>query len=33
MSYNGHLPAGTSTQWGVQGTWSGTNSVPTLTCS
>jgi lipopolysaccharide export system protein LptA len=32
-SYNGSLSAGTSTTFGMQGTWSGTNAVPTLTCT
>jgi cellulose 1,4-beta-cellobiosidase len=33
MSYNGSLAAGASTSFGFQGTWNGTNSVPTLSCS
>jgi hypothetical protein len=32
-SYNGSLAAGASTSFGFQGNWSGTNAVPTLTCS
>jgi hypothetical protein len=32
-SYNGTLAVGASTQWGFQGTWNGTNAVPTLTCT
>ena len=32
-SYNGNLSAGGSTSFGFQGTWSGTNSVPTLSCT
>jgi cellulose 1,4-beta-cellobiosidase len=33
MSYNGSLAAGTSTNFGFQANWSGTNAVPTLTCT
>jgi endo-1,4-beta-xylanase len=33
LSYNGSLGAGASTTFGFNGTWSGTNSVPSLTCS
>ncbi len=32
-SYNGSLAAGASTQFGGGGTWSGTNSIPTLSCT
>jgi endoglucanase len=32
-SYNGDLAAGVSTSFGFQGSWSGTNSVPTLACT
>ena len=32
-SYNGRLSGGTLTSWGFNGTWTGTNSVPTLTCT
>ena len=32
-SYNGSVPAGSSTTFGFLGSWSGTNSVPTLTCT
>jgi hypothetical protein len=32
-SYNGSLAAGASTTFGIQGSWSGTNPVPTLTCT
>jgi mannan endo-1,4-beta-mannosidase len=32
-SYNGSLAAGTSTSFGFQGAWSGTNAVPALSCS
>jgi hypothetical protein len=31
--YNGSLAAGASTSFGFQGSWSGTNAVPTLTCT
>jgi lytic cellulose monooxygenase (C4-dehydrogenating) len=31
--YNGRLSGGTSTSFGFNGTWTGTNSVPTLTCT
>jgi cellulose 1,4-beta-cellobiosidase len=34
VSYNGNVPAGASTTFGMQGTWTGTNAVPTtLTCT
>jgi hypothetical protein len=33
VSYNGSLAAGTSATFGLQGNWSGSNAVPTLTCS
>ncbi|MFI7574789.1 lytic polysaccharide monooxygenase [Micromonospora sp. NPDC049497] len=33
MSYNGALGAGASTTFGFLGSWSGTNPVPTLTCT
>jgi O-glycosyl hydrolase len=33
MSYNGSLGAGQTTNWGFQGTYSGTNSVPTVSCT
>ncbi|GAA0464575.1 hypothetical protein Aca07nite_26480 [Actinoplanes capillaceus] len=33
VSYNGTLAAGQSTSFGFLGSWTGTNSVPTLTCS
>ncbi|WP_203934998.1 cellulose binding domain-containing protein, partial [Virgisporangium ochraceum] len=33
VSHNGSLGAGASTSFGFNGTWSGTNSVPTLTCT
>ncbi|GAB2577974.1 hypothetical protein Aab01nite_10600 [Paractinoplanes abujensis] len=33
VSYNGNLAAGGSTQFGFLGSWNGTNSVPTLTCT
>ncbi|GAA1796799.1 hypothetical protein GCM10009682_18100 [Luedemannella flava] len=32
-SYNGRLGAGQSTSFGFNGTWSGTNTAPTLTCT
>ncbi|WP_344131223.1 cellulose binding domain-containing protein, partial [Luedemannella flava] len=32
-SYNGTLGAGASTTFGFLGTWNGTNSAPTVTCS
>jgi endoglucanase len=32
-AHNGSLGAGTSTTFGFNGTWSGTNSIPTLTCT
>jgi endoglucanase len=31
--HNGSVGAGASTTFGFNGTWSGTNSIPTLTCS
>jgi chitodextrinase len=33
LSYNGAIAAGGSTTFGVQGTWSGGNGVPTLGCT
>jgi endoglucanase len=33
VSHNGSLGAGASTTFGFNGTWSGTNSTPTLTCT
>jgi Glycosyl hydrolase family 12/Cellulose binding domain len=33
MSYNGSLAAGSSTSFGFQASYSGTNGAPTLTCS
>ncbi|WP_179155409.1 cellulose binding domain-containing protein, partial [Microbispora sp. GKU 823] len=33
MSYNGSLGAGASTTFGFLGSWNGTNSVPTLSCT
>ncbi|MEU4240858.1 cellulase family glycosylhydrolase [Actinoplanes sp. NPDC026619] len=33
VSYNGKLSAGASTTFGFLGSWTGTNSVPALTCS
>ncbi|GAA2472659.1 cellulase family glycosylhydrolase [Winogradskya humida] len=33
VSYNGALAAGASTTFGFLGSWSGTNSVPALTCA
>ncbi|MFF4650613.1 glycoside hydrolase family 6 protein [Streptomyces sp. NPDC001380] len=33
VDYNGSLAAGGSTTFGFQGTYSGTNAVPTLTCT
>jgi len=32
-NYNGVIAVGGNTTFGVQGNWSGTNSVPTLTCT
>ncbi|MER7273922.1 cellulase family glycosylhydrolase [Dactylosporangium sp. NPDC000244] len=32
-AYNGTIPANGSTEFGFTGTWSGTNAVPTLTCT
>ncbi|WP_203932244.1 cellulose binding domain-containing protein, partial [Virgisporangium ochraceum] len=33
VSHNGSLGAGATTTFGFNGNWSGTNSVPTLTCT
>jgi chitodextrinase len=33
LSYNGAIAAGGNTTFGVQGTWSGSNGVPTLSCT
>jgi len=33
MSFNGSVPAGGTTQFGFNGAWSGTNSIPSLTCT
>ncbi len=33
MGYNGNLAAGASTTFGFIGSWNGTNSVPTLSCT
>jgi len=33
VSYNGKVAAGASTSFGFLGSWSGTNSVPALTCT
>jgi cellulose 1,4-beta-cellobiosidase len=33
MSYNGTIAAGASTSFGFQGTYTGTNSAPTLSCT
>ncbi len=33
MDYNGNLAAGASTVFGFLASWSGTNSVPALTCT
>jgi hypothetical protein len=33
MSYNGSISAGGNTSFGFQGTYSGSNAAPTLTCS
>ncbi|MFD0331380.1 cellulose binding domain-containing protein [Streptacidiphilus monticola] len=33
LSYNGSLGAGASTTFGFQGTWTGANGTPTLTCT
>jgi mannan endo-1,4-beta-mannosidase len=33
MSYNGNLGPTASTSFGFIGTWNGTNSVPTTTCT
>jgi mannan endo-1,4-beta-mannosidase len=32
-SYNGSLAAGASTSFGFEGTWSGSNAVPTVACT
>jgi chitin-binding protein len=33
LSYNGRLNAGQSTSFGFNGSWNGTNSAPTLSCT
>ncbi|MCM2424606.1 cellulase family glycosylhydrolase [Streptomyces sp. RKAG337] len=33
LAYNGVIAPGASTSFGIQGTWSGTNTAPTLTCT
>jgi hypothetical protein len=33
LSYNGTIPPGGSTTFGFQGTYTGSNPVPALTCS
>jgi hypothetical protein len=33
MNYNGKMSAGQSTSFGFNGSWSGTNSAPALTCT
>lgn len=33
LAYNGAIGAGASTSFGVQGTWSGSNGAPALSCS
>ncbi|GAA4709535.1 cellulase family glycosylhydrolase [Phytohabitans rumicis] len=33
MTYNGSLGAGATTNWGFIGSWTGTNSVPSVTCT
>ncbi|MGW2398071.1 cellulase family glycosylhydrolase [Kitasatospora sp. NPDC001664] len=33
LSYNGALSPGSSTTFGLQGTWAGSNPAPTLTCT
>ena len=33
LDYNNAIPAAGSTTFGVQGTWSGSNATPTLTCT
>lgn len=33
VAYNGSLAAGASTTFGFLGTWTGTNAVPTVTCT
>ena len=33
LSYDGSIAPGANTTFGVQGTWSGTNGVPALTCT
>jgi hypothetical protein len=32
VGYNGNLPAGASTTFGILGTWLGTNGAPELSC-
>lgn len=33
VAYNGSLSGGSTTQFGFNATWNGTNSIPTLTCT
>jgi cellulose 1,4-beta-cellobiosidase len=33
MNYNGAIAPGSNTTFGFQGTYSGTNAAPTLTCT
>ncbi|WP_304941263.1 GH12 family glycosyl hydrolase domain-containing protein [Streptacidiphilus carbonis] len=33
LSYNGAIPAGGNTTFGLQGTWNGSNGTPTLSCT
>ena len=33
LSYNGSLAVGGTTNFGFNGAWSGTNTVPAVTCS
>lgn len=33
LAYNGTLPPGSSTTFGLQGTWTGANTAPALTCT
>jgi hypothetical protein len=33
MSYNGVIAPGANTSFGFQGSYTGTNSAPTLTCT
>jgi mannan endo-1,4-beta-mannosidase len=33
VGYNGSVGAGASTTFGFLGSWTGTNSVPTLSCT